>query len=163
MELGGQLHLGHRLAIAFRMGAAEVAGVPLLERFAFLVAHDHDLVAVELGEAGADGPIVAEELVAVQLDELVEHQVQIVGGHGPVGMPGDLDRLPRLQLAVDLLLQIGQLAAKPADLVANIRRLRDGCLQFRQASLQLIDRSLQTRADGYSQPFGDLSVSTANQ
>ena len=32
VELGGQLHLGHGLAIALGMGAAEVAGVAFLER-----------------------------------------------------------------------------------------------------------------------------------
>ena len=56
------------------MGAAEVAGVALLERLAFLMADDHHLVAIELGPAGADRPVVAEGLVAVQLDELVEDQ-----------------------------------------------------------------------------------------
>ena len=61
LELGGQPHLGHRLAIAFRVGEAVVAGGPLLEPFALLVPDDHHLERVQLGPAGADRPVVAEE------------------------------------------------------------------------------------------------------
>ena len=148
VELGRQVHLGQRFAIAFRVCTAGIAGAALFEGFAFLMAHKHHPIGIEFRPAGADGPIVAKELVAVQFNEFVEHQFEVVGGHGPVGVPGDLDRLPRLQLAIDLLLQVGQLAAEPADLVANIRHLRGGRLQFRQAGLHLIDRCSERETMG---------------
>ena len=112
LVLGGQLHLGHRLAVAFGMGAAEEALVAFFERLAFLMADDEHFVAIELGEAGAERAVVAEELVAVQLDELVEHEVEVVGGHRPLGMAGDLDGFPGVELAVDAAHGVGELAAE---------------------------------------------------
>ena len=146
VELGGQLHLGHRLAIAFGMGVAVIAEAAFLERLALLMADDHHLEGVELGPAGADRPIVAETLVAVQFDELVEDQFEIVGGHGPIGMPGDLDLLPRLQVGVDLFDQIDALAAQAADFVADLGRLLGLGLELRQPSLQLVDRPLKRQS-----------------
>ena len=94
------------------------------------MADDHDFVGVELGPTGPNGPIVAESLVAVQFDEFVEHQFEIVGCHGAIGVPGNLDRLPGLQLAVDPLLHVGQLAPQAANLVAGFRLLHCKCFQF---------------------------------
>ena len=54
-------------------------------------------------------------------------------------MPGDLDRFPGLELAVDLLLQVGQLAAKLADLVADLGGLRSLSIELLDASLELED------------------------
>ncbi len=143
VELGGQPHLGHRLAIALGMGAAEEARVALLERLALLVPDEHHPVRVQLGPAGADGAVVAEEPVAVQLDELVEDQLQVIGGHGPLGMPGHLDRLPGLQLAVDPLLQLRPFPPQPADFIAGLRVLLSGAFQLLDAGLQLVDRPLE--------------------
>ena len=84
------------------------------------MADDHDLIRVELGPAGPDGPVVAEGLVPMQLDEFVEDQFQVVGRHGALGMPGDLDRFPGLQLAVDPLLLVGQLAPQAANFIAGL-------------------------------------------
>ena len=94
-ELRGQLHLVERLAVALGMGAAEEALVALLERAALLVADEHHLEVVEPGEAGADGPVVAERPVAVQLDELVEDQLDVVERLRPLadaGRPGPSPR-----------------------------------------------------------------------
>ena len=111
------------------------------------MADDHDLVGVELGPAGADGPVVAEGLVAVQFDELVEDQFQVVGRHGPVGMPGDLDRFPGLQLAVDLLLQVGQLAAAGGGFHCGPRAsAATTAFQFLDTGFQLVDRPLERQA-----------------
>ena len=40
-------------------------------------------VLAEVGEAGDDRLVVADGAVAVQLDELVEDQVEVVAGLGP--------------------------------------------------------------------------------
>ena len=77
-KLGRQLHLLERLAIALGMGAAVEALAAFLERVALLMADEHDAIIAEPGEAGADGPVVAEGPVAVQLDELVEDQVDVI-------------------------------------------------------------------------------------
>ena len=107
------------------MGITEVAGAAFLEVLAFLVADDHDPIGVELGPAGANCPIVAEELVAVQFDELLEDQFEVVGGHGPIGMPGDLDRLPRLQIGRKSASSARSSSRRePADLIADLGRRR---------------------------------------
>ena len=128
------------------MRAAEVAFVAFLERLALLVADEHDLVLIELGEAGAQRAVVAEELVAVQLDELVEHQVEVIGEHRPIGMPGDLDRFPGIELAVDAARRVGQLAAERADLVAQLGPFRLARFQLSDAFFELIDRLLECQS-----------------
>ncbi len=50
-ELGGQPHLHQRLAIAFGMGAAEVAGLALRQVLPLLMADEHDLDVVEVGQS----------------------------------------------------------------------------------------------------------------
>ena len=112
------------------------------------MADHHDAKRIELRPAGANRAVVAKELVAVQFDELVEDQFEIVGGHRPLGMPRDLDRFPGLQLAENLLLQVGQFAAEAADFVAHLACLRDGGVQFRQPGLQLVNRTLERQTMG---------------
>ena len=101
-NLAASFILFERLAIALRVGAAVEARLPFLERVALLVADEQDLEVAEPGEAGADGPVVAEGPVAVQLDELVEDQLDVVERLRPVRVPGDEDRLPGRQGRVDL-------------------------------------------------------------
>src|SRR4029077_17605110 len=101
-ELGRQAHLVQRLAVALRVGAAVEALGALLEVAPLLVADEQDAEVSEPGEAGADGPVVADGAVAVQLDELVEDQVEVVEQLRPLRVAGDEDGLPGLQVAVDL-------------------------------------------------------------
>lgn len=144
--LGCELHLGERLAIAFRMSTPEEAGIALFERFAFLVTDHHDFILVELGETCPHGAIVAEELIAVQLDEFIEDEVEIVGGHWPVGMPRDLHGLPGCQVAVDFLLQLGQLAAQLSNLVVLRQAVVWSGFKFLQAHFELVNRALKSHA-----------------
>ena len=161
-NLAASCILPMRLAVSFRMGEAEVAGVAFLERLAFLMPDDHHLVGVELGPAGANRPIVAEELVAVQLDELVEDQLEVIGGHGPIGMPGHLDDLPRLEVGVDPLLQLHQLPPQQADFVADLGRLLSLGLQLLQPGFQLVDRPLERQAVFASRHSGPTLVGFEN-
>ena len=138
--LGGKLHLFHRFAIAFGMGAAEVALVPLFERFAFLMADEHHLEFVELREAGAEGAVVAEELVAVQLNELVEHQVDVVGEHWSFRMAGDANRFPRVEILVNRPHRLGELLAQFANLLADVAALGIGAFEIANLGFDLVDR-----------------------
>ena len=115
-----------RLAIAFGVGAAEVAGGPLGEVLPFLVADEHHLGFAEVAKAGDDRLVVADGAVAVQLDELVEDQLDVVAGLGALGMARNADGLPGLEAAEDRPFQVGQLAAEPADLLGDPRRLPAG-------------------------------------
>ena len=139
VELGRQMHGSHRLAIALGVGVAVVAEVPFLERLAFLVSDDENLVGVEFCPARANRPIVAEGLVAMQLDELLENQFEVVGRHGAIGVPRDLDGFPRLQVGVDSPFRVGQFAAKEPDFVANLRRALGFGFELFEPGFQFVD------------------------
>ena len=72
VELLGELHQAERLAVALGVRHAEVALQVLLRVAAALVADHHHRVAVEPRPAAHDRRVVAEEPVAVQLDEVGE-------------------------------------------------------------------------------------------
>ena len=87
-ELGGQPHAVERLAVPFGMGAAVEALEAFLGVVAFLMADEHDAKVAEPGEAGADGAVVADGAVAVQLDEFIEDQVDVIGSLRPLADAG---------------------------------------------------------------------------
>ena len=70
----GELHDPHRLAIALGVRHPEVAPDVLVGVGALLLADDDDRPAVERREPGDHRLVVAEEAVAVQLDEPVGHR-----------------------------------------------------------------------------------------
>ena len=84
------------------MGAAEVALVALFERPPLALGDEHDFLVFEFGEAGDDRPVVAEGLVAVQFDELVEHEFDVIEGLRAFEMPRDLDDVPRIEVLENL-------------------------------------------------------------
>ena len=141
-----QPHLGHRLAVALGVRTAEEAGGPFLVRSSLLVTDHQDLVPVQLGKPGQDGPVVAEVPVAVQLEELLEDQRQVVGRVGAVLVPGNLDRLPGIQMIVDLLGHVGQFAAQSPDFVLRFRAAVSRAYQFLQAGFEFADRLLERQA-----------------
>ena len=123
-ELARELHLLQRLAIAFGMGAAEVAGLALGQVFPLLMADEHDLEIVEVGEARDDRLVVAEGAVAVQLEELLEDQID--DSRGSAGRCWCRETWTICQgsrLRIDLALERGQLAAQPADLLGDLGRV----------------------------------------
>ena len=138
--LRGQLHLEDRLAVALGMGTAEVAGAPFFVGAALLMADDQHLVLIELGEAGEDRPVVAKAAVAVQFDELVEHQREIVGRVGPVLVPGDLHDLPRRQVGIDLGASFRRSRAAAAQLFVLLRRTHRELFQRAATPLEFQDR-----------------------
>ena len=56
------------------MGHPEVAADVLLGLGTLLLADHHDPAAVDPGQAGNDRLVLAEQAVAVELDELVGHR-----------------------------------------------------------------------------------------
>ena len=54
---------------------------------------------VEVGQAGDDRLVVADGAVAVQLEELLEDQVDVVAGLRALLVPRDLDDLPGVEVA----------------------------------------------------------------
>ena len=69
-----QLHDPHRLAVALGVRHPEVAPDVLVGVVALLLADDRDPPAVDPGEPGDHRGVVAEEPVAVELDEAVGHR-----------------------------------------------------------------------------------------
>lgn len=143
-ELGGHLHFADRLAIAFGVGAAVIAGDPLLVVAPLLMADDHHLEAIDLGPSGAHRPVVAEVLVAVELDKLLEAEFQVIVGQRPIGAAGHFDRLPGLQVGIDSLLQIGQFASQHADFILGFGRPQ--LAELLEAGLQLVDWAFERQS-----------------
>ena len=151
-ELGGEPHLEQGLAIALGVGAAEVAGGPLGQVLALLVADEHHFHVVEVGQPGDDRLVVADGAVAVELEELLEDQVEVVAGLGPLLMARDLDGLPGIELRIDLAFERRQLAAEAADLLADLGGVARGAvlgvlgLHLAEARFHLVDGRLERQS-----------------
>ncbi len=100
-EFLSHAHQTEGLAIAFGVGHAEVAADVFLGFPAFLLAEQHDGLAVEPGGAADDGLVVAEEAVSMKFLEVGEDVVDIVEGVGAEGVAGELDLLPGGEVLVD--------------------------------------------------------------
>ena len=77
------------------MGHAEVAPDVLLDLGALLVADEHDPPAVDGREAADDGRVVAEQPVAVQLDDVVGHRAPAAPACAAGGRCAPAGRAPR--------------------------------------------------------------------
>ena len=83
------------------------------------MADQRNRPAVEAAEPGDERLVVGPAAVAVQLDEVLEHPLDVVEGVRPVGVTGELDRPPDLFVArlgddpVELPLQALELSGKP--------------------------------------------------
>ena len=81
------------------MRAAVVALLALLDRSPLVLADHEHLLVFEFGEAGDDGAVIAEGSVAVQLDELVEDQFDVIERLRALCVPGDvLDDVPGIEI-----------------------------------------------------------------
>ena len=90
----GQLHEPHRLAVALGVGHPEVAPDVLVGLGALLLADDHDPPAVDPGQPGDHRRVVAEQAVAVELDELVGDEPDELERPRAAQVPGELDGRP---------------------------------------------------------------------
>ena len=98
---------------------------------------------IELGEAGEDRPVVAKAAVAVQFDELVEHQREIVRRVRPVLVAGDLHDLPRRQTGIDPSRRLRDLAPQQAQLFVLLGRTERELFQRAAAAFKFEDRLLE--------------------
>src|SRR5229473_4129038 len=148
-ELLGQMHEAQRLAITLGVGHPEVAVQILLGVAALLVPDHHDAHAVEPRPAAHQGGIVAEQPVAVQLDEVREHSAQVVERVRSLGVAGHLDALHRRQVLVDLGAQLGEPLLERSELLGDVhRRLARDALQLLDLALQLEQRTLEVQRSG---------------
>jgi hypothetical protein len=99
----GELHRPHRLAVALGVGHAEVAPDVLVRVGALLLADDDDPSTVEAREPDDHGGVVAEQPVAMELDEVVRDRVDELERSRPAEVARELDPCP------DRLARVGQL------------------------------------------------------
>ena len=97
-----QPHQAERLAIAFGMGAAEIAQDVLLGVTALLRADDHDAVLAESGKAAHHGAVLGKQAVAVQFLKIGERLSQVIQRVGTLGMAGQLHALPGVEVRENL-------------------------------------------------------------
>ena len=90
----GQLEQAAGLAVALRMGHAEVAADVLLHLVALLVTQEHDPMVAHGGEATDQGWIVTEAPVAVQLDHVAGHAPHQLEGMGSLDVARHLHARP---------------------------------------------------------------------
>ena len=88
----GELHDAHRLAVALGVRHAEVAPDVLVGVGALLLADDDDPPAADARETRDDRRVVAEQPVAVQLEELVGHGIDELERPRPAQAPASWTR-----------------------------------------------------------------------
>ena len=114
-----ELHHPHRLAVALRIGHAEVPARPLLQVAALLVPDQRDRAALELADPGHDRVVVHPAAIAVQLEEVVEDPLDVVERVRPLLVARELDALPDLLVRgvvlepLELALQALELGREP--------------------------------------------------
>src|ERR1700730_7822417 len=100
-ELRPELHEAQGLAIAFRVRHAEVPRDVLAGVAALLVAEGDHGLPLEAAEPAHDGLVVAEDAIAVELDEVVEEEAEEVEGVRTLRVTGELRALPRGHVAIE--------------------------------------------------------------
>ena len=98
-----------------------MAGFAFGQVFSLLMTHEHDFDVIQTSESRDDRLVVSEGAVAVQLEELIEDQIQIIAGLGTLLVSRDLDNLPGIEAGIDRTLEGGKLASQPTNLFGNRR------------------------------------------
>jgi hypothetical protein len=88
-------------AVPLGIHLAEVAVEPFAGRPALLMAHDGYGPPLIEGQSGDQGRIIGEPAVPVHLHEIGCQGFDVIEGHRPLGMPGDLNDLTRDQAGLD--------------------------------------------------------------
>ena len=100
-------------------------------------------IVFEFREASEDRSIVAEGVIAVQFDELVEDQFEIIQRLRPVFVASDLDDVPRREVHEDLALHPRDLDAHVLHGVFGGRRRIGLRFQLRELLFEFEDRFLK--------------------
>jgi len=115
VELLGQLHHAQGLAVALRVGAAEVDLDLLAGVAALVMSYKHDALPGKAGKPADYGLVVRIEPIAVQLAEIAAEHPDVVAQQRPPRVPGDQHVLPRRQIAVGLLEGLPELGPDAVD------------------------------------------------
>ncbi|MNN27733.1 hypothetical protein D3C81_1412760 [compost metagenome] len=103
------------------------------------VAHDHDRLTAEAGQAADDRLIVAELTVAVQFHEVGEQALEVVDEVRALRVARDLGAHPRVKIGVGLDAQGVGLLAQGGDLGLERAAGRGQMRQLRDLGFQLGD------------------------
>ncbi len=149
LELRREAHLAQRLAVSLGVRTAEVERHALLRRATLPVPDEQEPPLPDPREPGQDCLVVAEHLVAVELDEVVQDLLDVVGDDGSVRVARDVDPLPGRQVRVDPLDLGREALLERVDLAGEIevRALVD-LLELGQLGLDLADRALERHPAG---------------
>src|SRR5690349_9660485 len=101
---------------------------------------DHHGAVVKAGEAAHDRAIIAEGPVAVELEKIAEDLPNVIECAGALGVPGQLGPLPRRQLPVEFMLQLGKFHPQLADLVLDSGFCAAGSREFFDLFLDFTER-----------------------
>src|SRR5258706_4049268 len=104
---------------------------------AWLVSDPHQGVIVERRPPADDRRVVAVGPISVELDEIRECELDVVGGEWPPWIARDLNALKRSEVLVDFLAQIFELPLEGLD------RFRDAELAVARRLLDFVDLPLQ--------------------
>jgi hypothetical protein len=66
------------------VSATEVASGSFFEGASFLVTDDHHFAASEFREPGKHRTIITEKFIAMEFDEFIECEVQVIAGVGAI-------------------------------------------------------------------------------
>ena len=115
-----ELHHTHRLAVALRIGHAEVARRPLLDVAALLVPDQRHRPALQPAEPGHESGVVRPSAIAVELEEVLEDPLDVVERVRTVLVARQLDGAPDLG--------IGGLGLDPVELsLQPLELAREAC------------------------------------
>src|SRR4030095_2397897 len=120
-ELLGHVHQPQRLAVPLGVRHPEVPGDLLARVAALLMTDDDEPLLLEARETADTRSVVAEEPIAVELDEIVEQELDEVARVGPLGVAGQLRALPGRQARVGPLAQPRQPLLAPGGLLSRLR------------------------------------------
>ncbi len=149
MEFLGHLHQTQGLAVAFRIGHAEVAVLSALGVAALLLANEHHGLAVHIAQAAHHGVVVPAGAVAVKFEEVAADGVDVIQGVGPVGVAAQLHPLPACQIAVDALLELLNFGLQLSYGAGHVHAiLRGQCRHLGQPAFQLDNRFFEFQSHG---------------
>ena len=156
LESRREPHEARRFAIALGARHAEVAMDVVLRVAALLVAEHEHFPFIELRDAADDRRIVAEAAIAVELDEVVHQQADVIHHVRPRRMPRELDFLLRRQIGEDFFLELLRLLLEPPDLRGEVDGLGRQVPQVGNLLFEIDDRplELEDHAVGYRRRFG---------
>ena len=104
VEFLRQFHEAQGLAVAFGVGHAEVSVLAHLRVDAFLLADEHDALAVNESKSTHHRLVVLHRSVSVELHEVAfGERFDVVQGIRTIRVTADLNALPRRQVGIHLL------------------------------------------------------------